>query len=117
MEINGWLQAKKDNPGPSEIAIPGYGLLNLKVSYNLKKSLKIYARVNNLLNKYYVARPGLKGRAWKKLLVRSRFFLLKTESDSSKKYTFVTAAQLPKKGDFVSQSEPKKSGLKSRKKV
>jgi len=57
LEINGWLQAKKDNPGPSEIAIPGYGLLNLKVSYNLKKSLKIYARVNNLLNKYYVARP------------------------------------------------------------
>ncbi len=57
LEVNGCLQEDKDNPGPSEIAIPGYGLMNLKASYNLNRWCKLNFRVNNLLNKEYLARP------------------------------------------------------------
>ncbi len=57
LEVNGLLQSEKENPGPAEIAIPGYGLLNFRATYNLNSSLKIHLRVNNLLNKLYLARP------------------------------------------------------------
>jgi len=56
-EVNGYLQAEQDNPGPSEISIPGYGLLNLKATYNLNRWLRLYFRVNNLLDREYLARP------------------------------------------------------------
>ncbi len=57
LEVNSYLQAKKKNPGPSEIAIPGYALVNLKASYNLNRWFKLNFRVNNLLDKEYFARP------------------------------------------------------------
>ncbi|NPV82681.1 MAG: TonB-dependent receptor [Candidatus Aminicenantes bacterium] len=57
LEVNGYLQAKQDEPGPAEIAIPGYGLLNLKTTYNLNRWFKLYFRVNNVLDKEYLARP------------------------------------------------------------
>jgi len=57
IEVNGLIQAKKGNPGPAEIAIPGYGVVNFKASYILNQSLRLYARINNLFNKFYLARP------------------------------------------------------------
>lgn len=57
LEVNSYLQAEKKNPGPSEIAIPGYGLVNLKASYNLNRWFKLNLRVNNLLDREYLARP------------------------------------------------------------
>jgi len=62
LEINGILQDEKDNPGPSEMAIPSYGLLNLKASYRINRSIKIYLQVRNLLDKYYLARPDPESR-------------------------------------------------------
>ncbi len=56
-EVNSYLQAEKDQPGPAEIAIPGYGLLNLKATCNLNRWFRLYLRVNNLLDKEYLARP------------------------------------------------------------
>jgi len=57
LEVNGYFQAKKENPGPSEIAIPGYSLINLKAAYNLNRWFRLYFRINNLLDKEYLARP------------------------------------------------------------
>lgn len=57
LEISLLYQAKKDEPGPAEIAIPGYSLLNLRASYRLNRSVKINLRVNNLFDKWYLARP------------------------------------------------------------
>ncbi len=57
LEISLLYQAKKDEPGPAEIAIPDYSLVNLRASYRLNRALKINLRVNNLFNKWYLARP------------------------------------------------------------
>lgn len=57
LELNILIQAKKDNPGPAEINIPGYEIFNLKVTYILNQYLRFYARINNLFNKFYLARP------------------------------------------------------------
>jgi len=56
-ELNSLIQAKKDRPGPAEISIPGYGIFNLKATYILNSYLRFYARINNLFNKFYLARP------------------------------------------------------------
>ncbi|MCR4396257.1 MAG: TonB-dependent receptor, partial [Candidatus Saccharicenans sp.] len=57
LEVNGYFQASQDNPGPSEIAIPGYSLLNLKAVYNVNRWFRLYFRINNLLDQEYLARP------------------------------------------------------------
>jgi iron complex outermembrane receptor protein len=56
-EINTTLQQEKKNPGPAEIAIPGFGVVNIKASYLYNSSLSIYLSLSNLLNKDYLARP------------------------------------------------------------
>ncbi|MBC7364016.1 MAG: TonB-dependent receptor [Candidatus Aminicenantes bacterium] len=57
MELTGLLQDKKDQPGPSEIAIPSYELFNLKISYQINNYARFYLRINNLFDKFYLARP------------------------------------------------------------
>ncbi len=56
-EINTTLQQEKKKPGPAEIAIPGYGVVNIKASYLYNSALRIYLVLSNLLNKNYLARP------------------------------------------------------------
>jgi outer membrane receptor protein involved in Fe transport len=57
LELTGLFQDKKDQPGPSEIAIPSYELFNLKISYQLNSYARFYLRINNLFDKLYLARP------------------------------------------------------------
>lgn len=57
LELNAVFQDKKDNPGPAEIAIPSYELFNLKITYELNRYMNCYLRLNNILNKFYLARP------------------------------------------------------------
>jgi len=56
-EVNGTFMAKKDNPGPAEIAIPTAEWLNFKATYNLGNNIRFYAVFNNALNKTYYGRP------------------------------------------------------------
>ncbi len=56
-EINASLQKKKKNPGPAEISIPGYGIVNFLAGFFLSSTLKFYFSVSNLLDRTYVARP------------------------------------------------------------
>ncbi len=56
-EINTTLQQEKKRPGPAEIAIPGYGVVNVRASYLYNSSFSIYVVLSNLLNKDYLARP------------------------------------------------------------
>ncbi|MDH4197259.1 MAG: TonB-dependent receptor, partial [Candidatus Aminicenantes bacterium] len=56
-EATGIFQAKKDRPGPAEIAIDGCELVNLKAAYTLGSSLSFYFRVGNLFNETFLARP------------------------------------------------------------
>jgi len=57
LEINTTLQQEKKRLGPAEIAIPGYGAVNIKASYLYNSSFRIYLVLSNLLNKNYLARP------------------------------------------------------------
>lgn len=57
VEANGVWQAEKDQPGPAEIAIDGYELVNLKAVYTLGSSLSFYFRLGNLFNETFLARP------------------------------------------------------------
>jgi outer membrane receptor protein involved in Fe transport len=56
-EMDSKIQAKKNNPGPAEITIPAYGILNLSAGYYLQSRLHIYCCVSNILNKAYIPRP------------------------------------------------------------
>lgn len=50
-------QAAKDEPGPAEIAIPGYGILDLKVAWAIGPSLDLYLKLANAFNALYLGRP------------------------------------------------------------
>ena len=56
-EINTTLQQEKRKPGPAEIAIPGFGAVNIKTSYLYNSSFSFHLVLSNLLNKSYLARP------------------------------------------------------------
>jgi hemoglobin/transferrin/lactoferrin receptor protein len=56
-EINTTLQQKKKRPGPAEIEIPGYGVVNIKAGYLYNSSFRFHIVLSNLLNKDYLARP------------------------------------------------------------
>lgn len=56
-EINASLQKRKTNPGPAEISIPEYGIVNFQAGFFLNSTLKLYFSVSNLLDRTYVARP------------------------------------------------------------
>jgi outer membrane receptor protein involved in Fe transport len=57
LELDGTLQSRKKNPGPAEISIPGYQIVNLKASYLIRYNLKIYAVFSNMFDSLYYARP------------------------------------------------------------
>lgn len=51
------LQAAKDGPGPAEIAIPAYEVLDLKAAWAIAPSLNLYARLANVFDALYLGRP------------------------------------------------------------
>ena len=51
------VQAGKDEPGPAEIAIPGYRVLDLKAGWTIGASLSLYVRLANLFDELYLGRP------------------------------------------------------------
>jgi outer membrane receptor protein involved in Fe transport len=55
-ELSGLLQAKKENPGPAEIAIPACRVFQLKASYFFYP-VNVYLVVGNLFNRTYLGRP------------------------------------------------------------
>jgi outer membrane receptor protein involved in Fe transport len=56
-EINASFQQEKKNPGPAEIQIPSYELVNFMASYHLSSHLRFYLVLSNLLDESYLARP------------------------------------------------------------
>lgn len=56
-EINATFQQKKRDPGPAEIEISGYGIVNIQAGYLLGSSFQIYLSISNLFNKTYITRP------------------------------------------------------------
>lgn len=61
LEIAGTFQQEKKDPGPAEIAIPGYGILDLKANYFINSTLRVFLRVSNAFNKSFFARPDPDG--------------------------------------------------------
>ena len=51
------FQTKKSDPGPAEIAIPGFSIFRAKAAYRLDSALSVYAVVSNLSDRTYLARP------------------------------------------------------------
>ncbi len=56
-EINATFQLDKENPGPAEISIPSYEVVNLKASYYINSTFRLYFVLSNLFNRTYIARP------------------------------------------------------------
>jgi len=57
MEARLLLQAGKAVPGPAEIVIPGYRVLDLKAGWAIGGSLNLYVRLANLFDELYLGRP------------------------------------------------------------
>jgi outer membrane receptor protein involved in Fe transport len=57
VEVNATFQGEKANPGPSEVAIPGYETFGLKASYFIASAVQFYVVLSNVTNKLYIARP------------------------------------------------------------
>ncbi len=56
-EVNALFKANKKNPGPAEIEIPSYEVVNIQLSYFIDSSFRFYLHLSNLFNKTYLARP------------------------------------------------------------
>jgi outer membrane receptor protein involved in Fe transport len=56
-EVDATFRLGKDNPGPAEVAIPASTVVNARAVYRVSPSLNFYARLNNLFDATYVARP------------------------------------------------------------
>ncbi len=56
-EINATFQMAKDDPGPAEIGIPSYQVVNLKANYHFNSSFRLYLVLSNMLNQAYLSRP------------------------------------------------------------
>ncbi len=56
-EVNGLLQAADDDPGPAEVAIPGYAVLNAEAVYYWNSTIRVALRMDNIFDKQYYARP------------------------------------------------------------
>lgn len=56
-EVNGTLQSKKEDPGPAEIPVPGYEVMNLKASCQLGPWFRVHTMVSNVFNSTYLPRP------------------------------------------------------------
>ncbi len=57
LELNATLQGEKTNPGPAEVAIPGYDTLGFKASYFIASTVQCYVVLSNVTNALYIARP------------------------------------------------------------
>jgi outer membrane receptor protein involved in Fe transport len=55
--IDTTIQQKKNNPGPAEISIPGYFVINIKANYMIGTSFRIFTQLSNCLQRSYIARP------------------------------------------------------------
>lgn len=60
IEITGLYQAKKDNPGAAEIAIPAYLYIQTRTSYDFR-SVSVFAIVKNAFNEAFLGRPDPDG--------------------------------------------------------
>ncbi|MFQ6069685.1 MAG: TonB-dependent receptor [Candidatus Aminicenantales bacterium] len=56
-EVNAAFQLRKKDPGPAEIPIGGYEVVNIEAGYLVASSTRIYLSVLNLFNKTYRVRP------------------------------------------------------------
>ena len=56
-EINATFQMDKENPGPAEISISSYDVVNMKASYHINSTFRLYFVLSNLFNRAYIARP------------------------------------------------------------
>jgi outer membrane receptor protein involved in Fe transport len=56
-EVDATFRFRKDDPGPAEIAVPASTVVNARAAYRISPSLSLYARLGNLLNATYIARP------------------------------------------------------------
>ncbi|UCC41058.1 MAG: TonB-dependent receptor [Candidatus Aminicenantes bacterium] len=56
-EIASTFQWKKKNPGPAEIEIPAYKIVNIKANYLIDSSWRLYLALSNFFNESYLARP------------------------------------------------------------
>jgi len=56
-EINALFKTEKKNPGPAEIEIPSYEVVNIQLSYFIDSSFRFYLHLSNLFDKTYLARP------------------------------------------------------------
>ena len=61
-EIASTFQEEKNAPGPAEIKIPGYKIVNIKASYLIASSWRLYLVLSNLFNECYLARPDSDSR-------------------------------------------------------
>jgi outer membrane receptor protein involved in Fe transport len=57
LEVNATLQGEKANPGPAEVAIPGFETFGLKASYFIASAVQCYVVLSNVTNSLYIARP------------------------------------------------------------
>ncbi|HEX2695631.1 MAG TPA: TonB-dependent receptor [Acidobacteriota bacterium] len=56
-EVDAMFRLRKDNPGPAEIAVPASTVVNARAAYRVSPSLSFYARLGNLFDTAYIARP------------------------------------------------------------
>jgi outer membrane receptor protein involved in Fe transport len=56
-EVDATFRLRKDNPGPAEIAVPASTVVNARAAHRVSPSLSFYARLGNLFNAAYIARP------------------------------------------------------------
>ena len=52
LSVSSWIDGNRDFSIP-RLTAPGYTTVDLAAGYDLKANLKLYARVDNLLNRHY----------------------------------------------------------------
>lgn len=57
VQVNTTFQQEKADPGPAEVEIPAFAVVNLKASYQFGHRLSLYFVLSNLFNVAYLARP------------------------------------------------------------
>jgi len=60
-ELSGFYQAKKDNPGLAEIAIPAYHYFQARVGYDINAAVGVFVLVKNFSNEAFLGRPDPDG--------------------------------------------------------
>ncbi|MGB8951073.1 MAG: TonB-dependent receptor [Candidatus Aminicenantales bacterium] len=56
-EVNGTILLEKNTPGPAEVRVPGYELVNFQASYAIGSSFNFYLVLSNVFNRAFIARP------------------------------------------------------------